>query len=60
MANRRKGRSRVGETTAIMRSIRRRRTIDSGMMRANRAVTIPDAKKEASRKACRGREGIEE
>ncbi len=56
----RKANTKLRSDVSAMRAAARRSAIESGLLRAHRPVTVPDAKKVASKHACRGRVRIED
>jgi hypothetical protein len=44
----------VRDVVAVMRAERRRARIEAGMLDAMRSQRVPNARREASRRACRG------
>lgn len=56
----RKSETQLHRDLRALRAARRQAQIDAGMLHAYRAATFPDARKAASKGACRGRVRIEE
>ena len=56
----RKSETRLHRDLRALRAVRRQAQIDAGMLHAHRAATFPDARKVASKSACRGKVSVDD
>jgi hypothetical protein len=56
----RKSETQLRRDLRALRAARRQAQIDAGMLHAYRAATFPDARKVASKSACRGKVSVDD